>query len=201
MPLDELVTSANQVVQTADTLLASEGVAEVPPNLAAALDELRGLLAELREGGAVNNLNATLASADRAAGAVENAANELPALVANLNRVAAEAERALASVSPGSEINRDTLLLLQEVRDAARSINAAGARARAAPQLGPLREMSMRFPPLLAAALALAACGSARLLPAADAAGRRRAAPRRSARSSSPTSACRPTPTRSRSRP
>ena len=69
-------------------LLASEGVAEVPPNLAAALDELRGLLAELREGGAVNNLNATLASADRAADAVETAANELPALVANLNRVA-----------------------------------------------------------------------------------------------------------------
>ena len=99
-------------------------MAEVPPNLAAALDELRALLADLREGGAVNNLNATLASADSAASAVENAANELPALVANLNRVAAEAERALASVSPGSDINRDTQRLLQEVRDAARSINA-----------------------------------------------------------------------------
>ena len=124
LPLDELVTSATQVVQTADRLLASEGMAEVPPNLAAALDELRALLADLREGGAVNNLNATLASADSAASAVENAANELPALVANLNRVAAEAERALASVSPGSDINRDTQRLLQEVRDAARSINA-----------------------------------------------------------------------------
>ncbi len=124
LPLDQLVTSATEVVQTADRLLASEGMAEVPPNLAAALDELRALLADLREGGAVNNLNATLASADSAASAVENAANELPALVANLNRVAAEAERALASVSPGSDINRDTQRLLQEVRDAARSINA-----------------------------------------------------------------------------
>jgi paraquat-inducible protein B len=124
LPLDELVTSATQVVQTADRLLASEGMAEVPPNLAAALDELRGLLAELNQGGAVNNLNATLASADRAAGAVENAANELPALVANLNRLAAEADRTLASVSPGSDINRDTLRLLQEMRDAVRSINS-----------------------------------------------------------------------------
>ena len=50
--------------------------------------------------------------------------DELPALVVNLNRVAAQADRALASVSPGSDINRDTLLLLQEVRDAARSINS-----------------------------------------------------------------------------
>ena len=124
MPLDQLVTSATDVVRTADTLLAGPGVAEVPPNLAAALDELRGLLGELREGGAVNNLNATLASADRAAGAVENAANDLPALLANLNAVAARADLALASVSPGSDLNRDTLLLLQEVRDAARSINS-----------------------------------------------------------------------------
>ena len=124
MPLDELVASANDVVRTADTLLAGPGVAEVPPNLAAALDELRGLLGELREGGAVNNLNATLASADRAAGAVENAANDLPALLANLNAVAARADTALASVSPGSDLNRDTVLLLQEVRDAARSINS-----------------------------------------------------------------------------
>ncbi len=124
MPLDELVTSATNVVNTAETLLASEGVAEVPPNLAAALEELRGLLSELREGGAVNNLNDTLASADRAAEAVAGAANDLPALLDNLNRVAAQADQAIASVGPGSEINRDTLRLLQEVRETARSINA-----------------------------------------------------------------------------
>jgi len=124
LPLDQLVGSATHAVETADRLLASEGAAEVPPRLAAALEELRALLAELREGGAVNNVNATLASADRAAEAITAAAEELPALVASLNRVAAEADRALASVSPGSDINRDTLRLLQEVRDAARSINA-----------------------------------------------------------------------------
>jgi paraquat-inducible protein B len=124
MPLDELVASATNVVYTAETLLASEGVAEVPPNLAAALEELRGLLGELREGGAVNNLNDTLASADRAAEAVAGAANDLPALLDNLNRVAAQADQAIASVGPGSEINRDTLRLLQEVRETARSINA-----------------------------------------------------------------------------
>jgi len=124
MPLDELVAAATRVVGTADTLLASEGVAEVPPNLAAALDELRGLLGELREGGAVGNLNATLASADRAAGAVETAANQLPALLGNLNRLADQADRTVASLGPTSDVNRETLQLLREMRDTTRSINS-----------------------------------------------------------------------------
>jgi len=124
MPLDELAAAATRVVGTADTLLASEGVAEVPPNLAAALDELRGLLGELREGGAVGNLNATLASADRADGAVETAANQLPALLANLNRLADQADRTVASLGPTSDVNRETLQLLREMRDTTRSINS-----------------------------------------------------------------------------
>ena len=79
----------------------------------AALEELRAILAELREGGAVANVNTTLASADRAADAVTAAAAELPALVARLTQVADRADAALATVGPNSDINRDTLLLLQ----------------------------------------------------------------------------------------
>lgn len=124
LPLDQLVQSATEVLDSADAFLSSEAVASVPPELTATLAELRGTLEELREGGAVANLNATLASADRAADAITTAANELPALVAELSRVAAQADAALISVGPGSQINRDTLLLLRDVRNAAQSVNA-----------------------------------------------------------------------------
>lgn len=124
LPLEELVTSANGVLATADSFLASPGMAEVPPKLAASLEELRATLAELRAGGAVASVNTTLTSASRAADAITAASADLPALVAQLNEVATRADRALASVGPNSDINRETLRLLTEVRDAVRSVNA-----------------------------------------------------------------------------
>ena len=124
LPLDQLVTTATRTLDTADTFLASNGVADVPPKLAASLDELRGLLADLRQGGAVDNVNATLASADRAADAIAAAAADLPTLITRLNTVAERADAALSTVGPDSKTNRDLILVLQEVRDAARSINA-----------------------------------------------------------------------------
>lgn len=124
LPLEALVASATEAVDSADRILNAEGTEALPAELAGTLTELRGLLAELREGGAAANVNATLASADEAAAAITAAARDLPALVASLNRVAAQAETAIISVGPGSEINRDTLLLLREVRDAARAVNA-----------------------------------------------------------------------------
>ncbi len=124
LPLDQLVASGTRVLDTADGFLATTGMSDVPPKLAAALEELRALLAELREGGAVANVNATLASADRAADAVTTAAGDLPALVARLNVVAERADAALSTVGPDSKTNRDLILVLQEVRDAARSVTA-----------------------------------------------------------------------------
>ena len=124
LPLDEVVASASGVLQTADALLASPGMAEVPPKLAASLEELRATLAELRAGGAVASLNTTLASASRAADAVSAASADLPALVAQLNAVAQRADTVLGTVGPNSQINRETLRLLTEVRDAVRSVNA-----------------------------------------------------------------------------
>ena len=124
LPLDELVTSAHGVLATADTFLASPGMAEVPPKLAASLEELRATLAELRAGGAVASVNTTLTSAAAAADAITAASADLPALVAQLNDVATRADTVLATVGPNSEINRETLRLLTEVRDAVRSVNA-----------------------------------------------------------------------------
>ena len=52
------------------------------------------------------------------------ASADLPAPVARLNEVAARADQTLATVGPNSAINRETLRLLTEVRDAVRSVNA-----------------------------------------------------------------------------
>lgn len=123
LPLEDLVTAGTGVLTAADTFLMSEGMTELPASLAGSLDQLRLILSELREGGAVANVNATLASADQAAAAITAAADDLPALIAQLNVVAARADATLASVGPDSQVNRETLALLKQVSDAARSVN------------------------------------------------------------------------------
>jgi paraquat-inducible protein B len=124
LPLDELVASAAGVMDSASAFLGSEGVEGVAPQLSAALQEFQLLLAELREGGAAQNVNATLASADKAAQAVADASAELPALVEQLDRAASTATATLTSVGPGSQLNRDTTQLINELRSAARSVDS-----------------------------------------------------------------------------
>jgi paraquat-inducible protein B len=124
LPLDELVASATGVMDSASAFLGSEGVEGVAPQLSAALQEFQLLLAELREGGAAQNVNATLASADQAAQAVAAATAELPALVAQLERAAATANATMGSLGPGSQLNRDTTQLINELRAAARSVDS-----------------------------------------------------------------------------
>lgn len=124
LPLEELVASSSRVLNSADLLMANPGMQDIPPQLAASLEQFSLLLAELREGGAVENLNATLASADRAADSVANAADELPALINRLSAATARADATLGSVGPGSELNRETLATINELRSAARAVNA-----------------------------------------------------------------------------
>ena len=124
MPLEELVASATRVAQHRRRLLASQGVAEVPPKLAAALEELRASSPSCAR--AARSTTSTPRSPPPTAPPTRStaAADDLPALARQPQRGRRPADAALASVGPGSEINRDTLRLLQEVRDAARSVNA-----------------------------------------------------------------------------
>ena len=123
LPLAELTARASALLATADGLLAEEGTRQLPAALAASLDELRATLAELRAGGTVGNVNATLASASEAAEALSRASADLPALVAQLNDVARRADAALAGLGPESPVNRETLALLRQVNTTAKSIN------------------------------------------------------------------------------
>ena len=125
LPLDELVATGTRVLTPPTASSPAPASADVPPNLAAALEELRAILAELREGGAVDERqrHARLRRPRRRRGHRRRrrpAGAGRPAQPTSPTR----ADAALATVSPSSEINRDTLRLLQEVRDAARSVNA-----------------------------------------------------------------------------
>lgn len=124
LPLDQLVASATTVLDSADAFLDSDGLDKVPDELAQSLAQVRLMISELREGGAVENVNKTLASADEAAAAITAAAQRLPALIAQLDAVSQRADTALATFTPGSELTRETERLLKDLRTAAQSVNA-----------------------------------------------------------------------------
>ncbi len=119
LPLSELATSADSLLQSADAILATEGMQALPESLAAALDQVRAVLSELQDGGAVTNLNNTLASAENAANEVALAAQSLPDLVQRLDRLANQAEATLAAYDGNSPINREATLAVRAFRKAA----------------------------------------------------------------------------------
>lgn len=122
LEFQELIDELTATVSEAQKLLASEGTQSLPDRLGATLGELEAALAELREGGAVGNLNATLASASSASAAVETAAADLPGVIARLEALAAEGTSTLAGFGEDSELNRSARSALREVQEAARAI-------------------------------------------------------------------------------
>ncbi|MFW8595139.1 MlaD family protein [Cribrihabitans neustonicus] len=120
---EELVTSARQLLDSADALIGTEDARALPASLNGALDEVRAALEELREGGAVENANATMASAREAADSVAAATEGLPALSARLNQLVAQAEGVVSAYGARSSFNTETLDALREVRAAARAVS------------------------------------------------------------------------------
>ena len=124
LPLDALAKQTTELLATADGLLGTEGARQLPAALAGALDELRATLSALQAGGAVESVNSTLISAGQAADAITRATADLPALIAQLNAVARQADATLAGLGPDSPVNRETLSLLRQVGATAKSIDA-----------------------------------------------------------------------------
>ncbi len=120
---EELIAAATRVLDSADKVIGTEAARSLPPSLNAALDEIRAALNELREGGAVENANVTMASAREAADAVAEAAAGLPDLSARLERLVAQSEALIAAYGDRSDFNAETLAALREVRQAARSVS------------------------------------------------------------------------------
>lgn len=110
------------VLGSANALIASEDTQDLPVALTGALREVEAALAELRAGGTVENLNATLASASDAADAIARAADDLPELTRRLNLLVAQGEALARSYGDESAFNATTLRALRELTDAARAV-------------------------------------------------------------------------------
>ncbi|MCA8879265.1 MAG: MCE family protein [Rhodobacteraceae bacterium] len=124
LPLDQLVTSATDLVNSANALVSSDDTARLPAALGSALDQVAAALAELREGGAVNNLNTTLASASSAADAISQAAARLPELANRLDALSQQAQGVLAAYDSRSPFNSQTVTALRDLSVAARAVTS-----------------------------------------------------------------------------
>lgn len=123
IPLDQLALRASALIESANALLASPDTQNVPGALNDALAQIEGVLEDMREGGLIDNANATLVATGQAAGAVADATTELPALVARMNRLLAEAEGVVGGYDADGQLGSEARSALREIRDAARSVS------------------------------------------------------------------------------
>lgn len=128
---EALVAQATQFLTSADAVINTDGARALPPTLTAALEEVRLAVSELREGGAVNNLNAALASAEKAASSIDVAADDfrasvkdLPELSRRLQQLVDTAEEVISSYGNRSTFSDETLIMLRDVSDAARAVES-----------------------------------------------------------------------------
>ena len=177
LPLDQLVASANRVIDGLDAFVRSDQMTALPASVAASLTDLRGVVSELRAGGAVTNLNASLAS-------VRQISDQLAAakLAESLARVLAEAEKTVNAAGTAAG-NLPTLIdSLAGLTENARALPLDDLVARADDLLatanGVLASEGVRNAPAQLRAVAGGASGAAR--PAQER--RRRRQPQRHAR-------------------
>lgn len=124
LPLQELTAQVTQILSSADALVSAPATQQLPASLAGALDELNRTLAELREGGAVTNVNAALLSTREAADAVALSTRDLPVLVERITEVFDEASATIAGYNKGEVISRDAQAALRDISEASRAISA-----------------------------------------------------------------------------
>ncbi|MFK7743750.1 MAG: intermembrane transport protein PqiB [Roseobacter sp.] len=124
LPLDELTQQLTAILGSADAVISAPATQELPASLAGALDELNATLAELRAGGAVENVNATLQSTRQAADAVALSSRDLPALVARITQVFDEASATIAGYNRGDVLSRDAQAALRDISQASDAITS-----------------------------------------------------------------------------
>ena len=120
--IEGMVDTATQTLHSIDALIGSDATADLPASLSAALDEVRLFLAEVSAGGAIENVNAALASASAAAAAVETSVEGLPALSARATRLVSETEAVIQSYGERSRFSAETLGTLRDIQSAADAV-------------------------------------------------------------------------------
>lgn len=126
--IQDLADELTKLVKTTDSLLASDATKALPSQLNGALSELSAVLAQLRQGGVVNNLTTTLESASEAADAIADAGRGLPEMIAQARNVLDQASITLRGYQTENGLGRDARAALVEVQKAAKAV-ASLARA------------------------------------------------------------------------
>jgi paraquat-inducible protein B len=124
LALDELVNSTTDLMRTADAFLSSDEADDVPVVLVDTLEELRRTIAEIRTGGTLDNLNATLVSAAGAAEGIQATAQDLPALVTRLQTLVAQAGGVLDAYGDDSRVNQELFAALRAATRAAEDVSS-----------------------------------------------------------------------------
>jgi paraquat-inducible protein B len=124
LEFEALIASATDTLDAVDQFLDSDDTRALPASLNGALDEMRLFLDDVNNGGAIDNLNAVLATANDAARAVEDAVSTLPALAARANRLVAQSEAVIDSYSERSRFGAETLQTLRDIQDAADAVTS-----------------------------------------------------------------------------
>ncbi len=119
-----MLTSATDTLAAIDAVIGTQEAMALPGSLNGALEEMGDFLSQVREGGAIENVNDALASANEAARAIEDAVSTLPALSARANRLVAQTEAVIESYSERSRFGAETLQTLRDIQEAADAVTA-----------------------------------------------------------------------------
>ncbi|MCY4336370.1 MAG: MlaD family protein [Litoreibacter sp.] len=122
LPIEDLVSELTDLTKTADGVIGSDGFKALPADLSAALAEIEATLKALREGGVIENANATLASARNAADAVAGATADLPALMDRMASVLNQASSTIRGFDQGESLSRDVEAALRDIQKAAQAL-------------------------------------------------------------------------------
>ena len=117
--VDELISELTALTRSADALIGTDDAKALPRALKRALDEVNYTLQTLREGGTVENVNRTLASARTAADSIATTAQDLPQVIERLNRLFAQASRTIEGYDKGEELSRSAQAALRDIQKAA----------------------------------------------------------------------------------
>jgi paraquat-inducible protein B len=124
LELEALIDEATRSLAAIDGLLTADGTQDIPAALNGALMELRLFLGEVREGGAVENVNAALASASSAAKAIEDAATSLPALSERASALVRQTQNVVSQYGERSRFNSEAMTTLRDIQAAADAISS-----------------------------------------------------------------------------
>ncbi|QUJ75940.1 MCE family protein [Sulfitobacter albidus] len=122
LELNTLFDELTALTRSADALVSSPDTAQLPAALAGALDELNATLAELRAGGAVANVNQTLASARSAADSIATSAQDVPRLITRLNALLVRAGTTIEGYNRGDQVTREVEATLRDIQQAASAL-------------------------------------------------------------------------------